>query len=202
MGGCIGLRTLLERADFGGAIFSAPMWHLQMKAATRELTAKMTRLANVVGLGARLMPGTRPEPTALAVAFEGNALTSDPEVFAWCVDQVTAHPELALGGPSMQWTYAALEEMARLYVAPLPSCRCWCCSAATRRGLDQRDPQPGRRRWRGRAPRAPRRPPRDLHGAPRRSSTAVWRRIDGFLAAVPARRDRSRRTGVTVRQLP
>lgn len=120
MGGCIGLRTLLERADFCGAIFSAPMWHLQMKAATRELTSKMTQLANVVGLGARLMPGTRPGPTTLAVAFEGNALTSDPEVFAWCVEQVTAHPELALGGPSMQWTYAALEEMARLYVAPLP----------------------------------------------------------------------------------
>ena len=49
MGGCIGLRTLLERADFCGAVFSAPMWHLQMKAATRELTAKMTQLANLVG---------------------------------------------------------------------------------------------------------------------------------------------------------
>ena len=121
MGGCIGLRTLLERADFAGAIFSAPMWHLQMRAATRELTSKMTRLANVVGLGGRLMPGTHARPTALAAAFEGNPLTSDPEVFAWCVAQVTAHPELGLGGPSMQWTYAALEEMARLYIAPLPN---------------------------------------------------------------------------------
>ena len=96
------------------------MWHLQMRAATRELTSKMTRLANVVGLGGRLMPGTHAQPTALAAAFEGNALTSDRDVFAWCVAQVTAHPELGLGGPSMQWTYAALEEMARLYIAPLP----------------------------------------------------------------------------------
>lgn len=120
MGGCIGLRTLLERADFCGAIFSAPMWHLQMKAATRELTAKMTRLANLVGLGGRLMPGTRAQPTPVSVSFEGNALTSDPQVFAWCVNQISLHPELSLGGPSMQWTYAALEEMARLYVAPLP----------------------------------------------------------------------------------
>jgi lysophospholipase len=120
MGGCIGLRTLLERADFQGAVFSAPMWHLQMRAATRELTSKMTRLANLVGLGGRLMPGTYAQPTALAASFEGNALTSDPDTFAWCVGQITAQPELALGGPSMQWTYAALEEMARLYVAPLP----------------------------------------------------------------------------------
>lgn len=120
MGGTIGLRTLLERSDFCGAIFSAPMWHLQMRAATRELTSRMTQLANLVGLGARLTPGTHPEPTTLAVTFEGNTLTSDRGAFDWMVQQITAHPELSLGGPSMQWTYAALEEMARLYVAPLP----------------------------------------------------------------------------------
>ena len=51
MGGAIGLRTLLERADFGAAIFSAPMWHLQMRAATRELTARFTQLAYMMGFG-------------------------------------------------------------------------------------------------------------------------------------------------------
>lgn len=119
MGGCIGLRALLERSDFCGAILSAPMWRLQMRAATRELTSKMTRIANLTGLGARLMPGTRPGPTAHA-GFAGNALTSDEATFNWCVRQIEAHPELSLGGPSMQWTYAALEEMTRLYIAPLP----------------------------------------------------------------------------------
>ena len=121
MGGCIGLRTLLERSDFRAAVFSAPMWRLHMKAATRELTTRMTRLAYIAGLGGRLTPGTRAEPTAIAVGFEGNALTSDPGVFGWCLGQITAHPELALGGPSMQWTSAALQEMARLAVAPLPT---------------------------------------------------------------------------------
>jgi lysophospholipase len=120
MGGCIGLRTLLERSDFRVAVFSAPMWRLHMKAATRELTTRMTRLAYLAGLGARLTPGARAEPTAIAIGFEGNALTSDPQVFAWCLDQITVHPELALGGPSMQWTSAALQEMARLAIAPLP----------------------------------------------------------------------------------
>lgn len=120
MGACIGLRTLLERADFCGAVLSAPMWHLQMRVATRELTSKMTQLANFMGLGGRLTPGASPGPTALAIPFEANALTSDPEHFAWVGAQLAAHPELGLGGPSMQWTYAALEEMARLFVAPLP----------------------------------------------------------------------------------
>ena len=96
------------------------MWQLQMKVATRELTAKVTHLANAVGLGARLMPGARAKPTPIAYGFERNVLTSDRDVFGWCLNQITAHPELAIGGPSMQWTYAALEEMARLYVAPLP----------------------------------------------------------------------------------
>jgi lysophospholipase len=121
MGGCIGLRTLLEGAAFEAAILSAPMWHLQMRAATRELTSKMTRLANIVGLGGRLTPGASAQPTALAVAFEGNALTGDAAMFDWMSVQVQAHPELGLGGPSLNWTRAALEEMARLYIAPLPT---------------------------------------------------------------------------------
>jgi lysophospholipase len=120
MGGCIGLRTLLERSDFCGAIMSAPMWHLQMRAATRELTEKMTKLANILGLGGRLTPGASAEPTALAVDFERNPLTSSVVMYDWIISQINTHPELSLGGPSIQWTYAALEEMARLYVAPLP----------------------------------------------------------------------------------
>jgi lysophospholipase len=81
----------------------------------------MTQIANAFGFGGRLMLGANERPTPLAIAFEGNALTSDPEHFAWAVRQITAHPELALGGPNVHWTRAALEEMARLYVAPLPS---------------------------------------------------------------------------------
>lgn len=121
MGGTIGFRTLLERADFAAAVFSAPMWHLQMRAATREITARFTQLAYMMGLGMRRMPGTREKPTALAVDFEGNALTTDRDTFAWCVNQIARHPDLSLGGPSMQWTRAALEEIARLYIAPLPN---------------------------------------------------------------------------------
>ena len=120
MGGCVGLRAMLERADFASAIFCAPMWHLRMRMATRELTARATKFAQVMGLGARLMPGASAQPTPLVSGFEGNVLTSDPDHFAWAVRQITLHPDLSLGGPSMQWTRAALEEMARLYIAPVP----------------------------------------------------------------------------------
>lgn len=121
MGGCIGLRTLQGPATFRAAIFSAPMWHLQMRAATREFTSRMMQLGQFMGLGARVTPGTSATPLVLEAAFAGNPLTSDPDMFAWCMEQVAAHPELALGGPSIQWTRAAFEEMARLYLAPLPN---------------------------------------------------------------------------------
>jgi lysophospholipase len=187
MGGCIGLRTLLERAEFCGAVFSAPMWHLQMKAATRELTARFTQLANLMGLGGRLMPGTRAEPTALAASFEGNALTSDRDTFAWCVGQIAAHPELGLGGPSMQWTKAALEEMARLYIAPLPN-----LPVLVMLGSDESVVSTGV--IRAQVAQMAQGELLALQGARHELFmerpevlAEVWRRIDAFLAAVPRR---------------
>ena len=144
MGGCIGLRTLLERADFCGAVLSAPMWHLQMRGATRELTSKVTRSRSLVGLGARLTPGTSAQPTALAVGFEGNALTSDPEHFAHMVRQLTAHPELGARRPE----HAVDLRRARGDGPALRRAAADAAGAGAARhrrdgGLDQRDPQPG-----------------------------------------------------------
>ncbi len=195
MGGCIGLRTLLERAEFCGAIFSAPMWHLQMKAATRELTSKMTHLANSIGLGGRLMPGARAQPTALSISFEGNALTSDRPTFDWCVAQITAHPELALGGPSMQWTYAALEEMARLYVAPLPRIPVLVMVGTEETVVSTSV-------IRSQVAKMAEGDLLELDGARHEIFmerpgivSEVWRRIDAFLAAVPPQRGYAAATG-------
>ena len=158
------------------------------KAATRELTAKMTRLANLAGFGQRLMPGTRPQPTAMAISFSGNPLTSDADVFAWCLDQITRHPDLALGGPSMQWTYAALEEMARLYVAPLPR-----LPMLVMLGSDETVVSSSI--IRSQVAKMAEGALLDLPGARHEIfmerpevRAQVWRRIDGFLASVPARR--------------
>jgi lysophospholipase len=195
MGGCIGLRTLLERADFDAAILSAPMWHLQMAAATRELTSKVTRLANIVGLGGRLTPGASPQPSVLS-PFAGNPLTSDAGMFEWISDQISRHPMLGLGGPSMQWTYAALEEMARLYVAPLPSLPVLAflgsdervVSASVIRSQVSKMPQgelvicDGARH--------------EILMECEAVRTELWRRIDSFLGALPGRRGAAAALGI------
>jgi lysophospholipase len=120
MGGCIGLRTLGEGSGFAAALMSAPMWSLHMAAATRQVTASLGQIANLAGFGARRLPGALRQPSALALEFPGNTLSSCPDHFAWWGRQLRAHPELGLAGPSLRWTQAAFEEMARLYVAPLP----------------------------------------------------------------------------------
>ncbi len=120
MGGCIGLRTLVEAGGFRGAVFSAPMWGLQMSTAAREIATRVAQIAGRLGLGHRPTPGTGGTPAAGAAAFAANRLTTDPERFAWCAAQIAAHPELALGGPSLQWTRAAFLEMTRLGRTALP----------------------------------------------------------------------------------
>ncbi len=165
MGACIGLRTLLEGTDFVGALFSAPMWHLQMRGATRQLTTSI-------------------------LAFEGNMLTSDEEHFRWFGRQLTAHPELGLAGPSVQWTYAALEEMARLYVAPLPvvpvltfmgSDEIVVSTSVIRSQMDKM--QNGRLVVLDRAKH-------EIWMERAEVQTQVWSEVDDFLDRVPSRRHR------------
>lgn len=118
MGGCIGLRTLLERSDFSAAVFSAPMWGLQIHAATREIATKLARFSHSALREGRQAQREGPDATP-PDETASNPLTSDPEHLAWFAAQLASHPELKVGGPSLRWTYAALEEMARLRVAPL-----------------------------------------------------------------------------------
>ena len=118
MGGCIGLRALVERNGFEAAVFSAPMWGLNLRTATKGLAAAIAVMAGGFGLGDRQMPGTAARAGALP--FAGNVLTSDAEAFRWCLAQLTAHPELGLGSPSVAWTGGALREARRVARGPMP----------------------------------------------------------------------------------
>lgn len=119
MGGCIGLRSL-DGTFFSGAVISAPMWNLRMKEVTRRITARLGPLARLPALSECRLPGTTRLPSALALAFEGNVLTGCADHFAWFGRQLRAHPGLGLGGPTVRWICAALEEMGRLPLQPLP----------------------------------------------------------------------------------
>ncbi|WP_299817140.1 alpha/beta hydrolase [uncultured Jannaschia sp.] len=124
MGGLIGLRALHRRPDFARAVFSAPMWGLPLAPHRRLLGWIASAAASGIGLGERMAPGAAKVADPAAAPFEGNLLTTDPDMFAWMKRQITEHPELALGGPSLGWVWAALREMHRMAREPAPAVPC------------------------------------------------------------------------------
>jgi lysophospholipase len=67
-----------------------------------------------MGFGHRYAPGTSAESYVVTAPFEDNMLSTDPGMFAYMKDQALAHPELALGGPSLRWLHEALSETREL----------------------------------------------------------------------------------------
>lgn len=121
MGGTIALRALTDGFEAKAAAFSAPMWGVKMAAAVKPVAWAMSWAWPKLGRGETYAPGTGPESYAANQPFEGNQLTSDPEMYAWMQAQTSALPELGLGGPSLQWLYQALSETRTLRsLRPLP----------------------------------------------------------------------------------
>jgi len=124
MGGCIGLRALYEGLPVNSSAFSAPMWGIHVPAVLRPVALGAAYVGPLLGLSARLMPTTKPENYVEVQPFEGNALTNDPEMYAMMQAQLAAHPDLGLGGPSLQWMREALTETAQLARQPAPDVPC------------------------------------------------------------------------------
>ncbi|MGB3406503.1 MAG: alpha/beta hydrolase [Jannaschia sp.] len=124
MGGLIGLRTVQDRPEFASVAFSAPMWGLPIAPHMRVLAWGMSSVGSSVGFGERMTPASGKVANPATAPFDGNLLTNDPEMFAWMQAQITAHPDLALGGPSLGWLWAALREMHRLARRAAPDMPC------------------------------------------------------------------------------
>ncbi|XDA96876.1 alpha/beta hydrolase [Sulfitobacter sp. LCG007] len=121
MGGCIALRSLMEGLAVRAAVFTAPMWGIRLSSHIRPFAWSMAHLMPMIGQGNRMPPGTLPEPYVLSEPFDTNMLTGDEEMFDMMRDQLRAHPELGLGGPSFIWLREALEETSHLARRPSPN---------------------------------------------------------------------------------
>ncbi|MCQ0092492.1 alpha/beta fold hydrolase [Roseovarius sp. M141] len=123
MGGCIGLRAAIEGMPVASCAFSAPMWGIAMKPALRPVAWSLSWASRPLGLGRVYAPGTVRGCYLLQAPFEANALTRDREMHARMVSQLRTYPQLALGGPSLTWLFAALREcraLARMAPPDLP----------------------------------------------------------------------------------
>jgi lysophospholipase len=139
MGGAIGLRALCSGLPVASAVFSGPMWGIRLSAYMRPLAWTVTTLARPAGLGGRVVPTSSPENYLLAAAFADNMLTTDRAMFDWMQAQLRAHPELALGGPSMAWVNEALREVRALRRMPAPDLPALCVAGENERIVDLAD---------------------------------------------------------------
>ncbi len=124
MGGCIGLRAVMEGLTVQSCAFTGPMWGIQMPAHMRPIAWGLSHAAPLLGLGDRLAPGSTAGNYVEEQAFEGNWLTTDPEMYRMMREQLAAHPELGLGGPSLHWLREALRECRHLAGRPSPDLPC------------------------------------------------------------------------------
>ncbi len=121
MGGCIALRALTRGLRVQAAAFSAPMWGISMAAWMRPVAQVLASAAALFNMTHRYAPGSAATTYVLNAPFEGNVLTSDPDMWAYMQRQVAKHPDLALGGPSMGWLRAAMAECSALSMIDSPS---------------------------------------------------------------------------------
>lgn len=149
MGGCIGLRALMNGSDMASVMFSGPMWGIQMAGYLRPIAKTLPRLAMALGLGQRLAPGTSIQSYLIAEPFENNMLTSDPEMFDYMRRHVVAEPQFGLGGPSYTWLHTALQECAALAKMPSPALPALCFVGSNERIVDTMAIRDRMTHWKG-----------------------------------------------------
>ncbi|WP_135501593.1 alpha/beta fold hydrolase [Roseovarius aestuariivivens] len=124
MGGCIGLRAVMNGLPVTAAAFSAPMWGIRISRPLRPVAWSLSWSSRGVGLDHVYAPGTASTSYVLTEPFETNKLTTDRESYDYMIRQVSADPRLGLGGPSLRWLYEALRETRALSRLPSPALPC------------------------------------------------------------------------------
>jgi lysophospholipase len=124
MGGCIGLRALMNGLDVNSVMFSAPMWGAMMPAHLRPVAWVLSTAGVTFGFDQKMAPGQFEEGYTLRADFAGNTLTNDPAVWDTLGNQLRAQPDLALGGVSLRWLNKSLNEMRNLSKLASPATPC------------------------------------------------------------------------------
>ena len=126
MGGCIGLRAVMEGVDVTTCAFTGPMWGIYFSPFVKPFSRALPAFLDKIGLGAKLAPSTKRNNYVLINEFKGNVLTKDEAQFEMMRMHLTTHPQLAIGGPSNRWLLEALRETAELAKRPSPDVPCLC----------------------------------------------------------------------------
>jgi len=139
MGGAIALRALQGGLPVKRSVFTAPMWGMMIDPILRPLASAVARGTLFLGLGEEFAPGTGGQNYIESHKFEGNPLTSDPEMFAYMSGLMTTYPGLSIGGPSVHWFHEALAECNQLMKSTPPDHDALCFLGSEETVIDKRD---------------------------------------------------------------
>lgn len=115
MGGCIALAGLHSDLPVATAVFSAPMWGINLRQMPHGVALGLAYLAGRLGRGGVAAPGSGAAGTYLLdEAFSANLLTLDATEWSLMLREAAAWPHLTIGGASYNWVGKALNECARL----------------------------------------------------------------------------------------
>lgn len=121
MGGCIGLAALHDSLPVASAVFSAPMWGINLRQMPHGVAKGIAYLAGRLGHGGRAAPGSGASGTYLLdECFSANLLTGNVDEWARMVREAATWPELTIGGASFNWVSQALNECNRLAALESP----------------------------------------------------------------------------------
>lgn len=124
MGGCIGLRAVMEGLPVQTCAFSGPMWGIRLSAPMRPLAWAIALAGTALGFGERIAPGSSRDNYVQAQGFDGNRLTTDADMYRMMQEHLAACPDFGLGGPSLRWLREALAETRLLATRPSPDLPC------------------------------------------------------------------------------
>lgn len=118
LGGAIALRAVLEGLDVKSAVFTGPMWGIRMSPLLRPGAWALYLAGGPLGFDRRLAPTLSYDNYVATAPFEGNNLTTDRAMWDDMKRQVTAEPDLTIGGPTIRWVGEALRECRWLMRQP------------------------------------------------------------------------------------
>ncbi|MCB1505714.1 MAG: alpha/beta hydrolase [Hyphomicrobiaceae bacterium] len=116
MGGNILLRAAAQPGSwFSHMVMTAPLIAIadEKIGMPQGLAQRLADMVAVSGFGSSFVPGGSSVPIEMG-AFEGNALTSDPERWNRTKAVLEAAPDLGLGAPTVAWFRAAMRSCSRL----------------------------------------------------------------------------------------
>jgi lysophospholipase len=126
MGGAIGLRAIQSGLKVERAIFSAPMWDIAVNSVGDIAIKAFCQTLGQYFSRKSLVPTMNIRNASCLYGYEGNNLTNNKTEHEFRAKQLTEHPELEVGGPSIGWVSEALLDTRKLRSKDLPNIPAVC----------------------------------------------------------------------------